>query len=375
MIIDYNVRSSSFNDYSLNRNALSIFDKSLYRGQNQKGVFIGIDDEAQLKELKETGKLLFFDPILSGNNKRSCASCHKPEQYFTDTSVTTHPQFDQKNRIARNTPSLVNAVYNHLLMLDGKHTTLENQAKDVMTNPTEMGSREGEIVKKVLSCYDYKKVFKKYLKETPQYESVNIEHISSALILYYSDFSSFYSPFDYAVNENKPVSKEVINGFNLFMSKAQCATCHFVPQFNGVKPPYVGSEFEVIGVPAHNSFKSLSNDQGRYTINPAKETKAAFRTGTIRNAAFTKPYMHNGVFNTLEEVIDFYDAGGGAGKGIQVTNQTLSSDSLKLTKQEKSDLIAFITSLSEAIPMQTIPGKLPVSKNKEINRRIAGGEY
>ena len=375
MIINYDVRSTNFNDYSLNRNSLSIFDKSLYRGQNPKGVFIGIDDDEQLKELKAVGKMLFFDPILSGNNKRSCASCHKPAQFFTDTTVTTNLQFDQKNLISRNTPSLINSVYNHLLMLDGKHTTLENQAKDVMTNPLEMGSRENEVVKKVLSCEEYKKVFKKYLKETPQYESVNLEHISSALILYYADFSLYYSPFDNAMNENKPLSGEVKNGFNLFMSKAQCGTCHFVPQFNGVKPPYVSSEFEVIGVPSDTSFKKLSSDKGRYAINPAKETNAAFRTGSIRNAPFTKPYMHNGVFNTVEEVIDFYDAGGGSGKGMNISNQTLSPDSLKLTKQEKNDLIAFIKSLTEEIPFQNIPDKLPVSKNKEINGRIAGGEY
>ena len=220
-----------------------------------------------------------------------------------------------------------------------------------------------------------KKYLKKYLKATPQYESVNLEHISSALILYYADLSSYYSPFDHAMNEKQPVSKEVINGFNLFMSKAQCATCHFVPQFNGVKPPYVGSEFEVIGTPTDTSFKTLSKDPGRYTINPSKETNAAFRTGSIRNAASTKPYMHNGVFNTLEVVIDFYDAGGGSGKGISISNQTLSSDSLKLTKKEKNDIIAFIKSLNEEIPFQNNPGKLPVSKNKEINRRVVGGEY
>ena len=122
------------------------------------------------------------------------------------------------------------------------------------------------------------------------------------------------------------------------MSKAQCATCHFVPQFNGVKPPYIGSEFEVLGVPKDIAFKSLNDDKGRHGVNPADEMDHAFRTGTIRNIAYTAPYMHNGVFKTLNEVIDFYDVGGGAGKGLSVTNQTLSSDSLKLTAEEKQDL-------------------------------------
>jgi cytochrome c peroxidase len=375
MILTYNVRTTNYNDYSLNKYATSIFDKSLYKGQNKKGVYIGIDDEKELNELKAIGQLLFYDPILSLNNKRSCASCHIPTQFFTDTTVTTNIQFDQKTPLLRNTPSLLNAVQNHLMMLDGKHTTLENQTREVVTNPIEMASNEEQVLKKILSCEDYKNVFKKYLKATPQYQSINLEHIASALMLYYSDFSSYYSPFDDAMNKKKTVSQDIQNGFNLFMSKAQCATCHFVPQFNGTKPPYISSEFEVIGVPADTSFRTISTDKGRYFINPAKETYAAFRTGSIRNAAFTKPYMHNGVFKTLEEVIDFYDAGGGKGKGLTINNQTLSSDSLKLTKKEKKDIITFIHSLTEEIPKQVAPTRLPVSKNKELNKRVIGGEY
>src|SRR5688500_15720855 len=137
------------------------------------------------------------------------------------------------------------------------------------------------------------------------------------------------------MNENKPVEESAKKGFNLFMSKAQCATCHFAPQFNGVKPPYVGSEFEVLGVPADTLYQSLSKDQGRYEINPAEETNHAFRTGTLRNIMQTAPYMHNGIFKTMDQVIKFYNGGGGAGRKLLVPNQTLSSDSLALTKQEK----------------------------------------
>ena len=375
MIRDYQVRTINYNDYTLNKHATSIFDKSLFRGQNNKGVYIGIDDTSQLEELKAAGKLLFYDPVLSVNNKRSCASCHIPAQYFTDTTVATSLQLNQKSLLPRNTPSLVNVIHNHLLMLDGKHFNLENQAKDVMTNPVELGNNEEELLKKILSFKEYKVVFKKYLKTTPQYNKVNMEHIASALILYYADFSYYESPFDNAINKKKWISTEVINGFNLFMGKAQCATCHFVPQFNGGKPPYISSEFEVIGVPADSTFKMLSPDKGRYTINPAKETNTAFRTTTIRNAAFTKPYMHNGVFNTLDEVINFYDAGGGKGKGLSVPNQTLSADSLKLSTDEKRSIIAFINALNEDIPLPAAPLKLPVSKNKLLNNRVVGGQY
>lgn len=379
MIREYKVISSSFNDYTLNDNCNSIFDKTLYRGQDVKGIYYSIDDEKTLAEIKNVGRLLFYDPILSGNNKRSCASCHNPTEYFNDTATATDLNFDGKRALPRNTPTLINTVYNHLLMLDGKHISLEGQARDVTTNPDEMGGAQADILKKVLSCGDYNETFKGLLKLTPGQKTVTFNHIASAITLYYSDFSKYQSSFDRAMNQqdrsNTLISKEAIAGFNIFMSKAQCATCHFVPLFNGVKPPYVGSEFEVIGVPEDTSFKNINKDSGRYNINPAKETLHAFRTGSIRNAPFTKPYMHNGVFKTLEEVIDFYDAGGGVGRGLAIDNQTLSSDSLKLTIIEKKSLIAFIGSLNEDIRFEAPPQKLPSSRINQLNQRKVGGEY
>lgn len=375
MIRDYQVVSISFNDYTLNNQCNSIFDKSLYNGQNVKGIYIGIDDAQTLSEIKYIGKLLFYDPILSGNNDRSCVSCHKSTEYFTDTAVATSRHFDNRQSLPRNTPSLINTVYNHLLMLDGRHISLQNQAKDVITNPAEMGGTEADILKKVLSCHQYNDAFKRFAKLTPGHTSISFDHIVSAITWYYSSFSNYYSPFDNAMNQGASIPGESERGFNLFMSKARCATCHFVPQFNGVKPPYISSEFEVIGVPEDASFKKINTDQGRFKVNPAKETLHAFRTGSIRNAPFTKPYMHNGVFNTLEEVIDFYDAGGGVGKGLSIDNQTLPSDSLRLTGTEKKEIIEFIKSLNEQIQFESPPERLPSSKNDTLNNRKTGGEY
>ena len=374
-IKQYGVYTKSYVDYSLNNAGSSIFSKDLYFGQNTKGIFLRVDDQNTLQEIERIGKLLFYDPILSGNNQRSCNSCHKSTTYFTDTILSTSFQFDRQNPLSRNTPSLINATYNHLLMLDGKHISLQNQGKDVITNPLELGSNEREVVQKILNCNEYKKAFKSFLKYTPQEKEVTIEHIVSAITMYYNKFSNYYAPFDEAMNGNKDIEAAVKQGFNLFMSKAQCATCHFVPQFNGVKPPYIGTEFEVLGVPADTGFKKLSPDKGRYDINPAVEMLNAFRTGSIRNAAYTKPYMHNGVFTTLEQVVDFYDAGGGVGKGLKVNNQTLSADSLRLTTTEKKNLIFFIHSLNENINFDAVPLKLPVSKDKELNSRKIGGEY
>jgi cytochrome c peroxidase len=377
MIRDYKVVSRSFVDYSLNKKANSIFDKQLYNGQNEKGIFLRVTDTLVLAEIEKLGKLLFYDPILSGNNKRACVSCHKSTEYFTDTLFATSLQFDKKNPLNRNTPSLVNSVYNHLLMLDGKHISLQDQVKEVISNPLEMNSGEDEILTKIVSCPDYKKAFDKLLKQTPWEEKISIDHITSAITYYYSKFSGYYAPFDEAMNNQTKytLSEDAKKGFNLFMSKAQCATCHFTPQFNGVKPPYVGSEFEVLGVPSDTSYTNISTDKGRYQVNPAFETLHAFRTGSLRNAAYTAPYMHNGVFKTLDEVVDFYDKGGGAGRGLSVSNQTLSADSLRLTADEKHLLVKFMHSLNERIVFDAPPAQLPLSKNKLLNSRKIGGEY
>lgn len=147
-IKQYRVYSKSYVDYSLNKNNTSIFNKALYNGQNPKGIFLRVDDTMALAEIDYIGKLLFYDPILSQNNLRSCNSCHKSTEYFTDTLVATSLQLNGKDRLPRNTPSLINARFNHLIMLDGKHISLQNQLKDVMTNPLEMGSNEKEVLKK-----------------------------------------------------------------------------------------------------------------------------------------------------------------------------------------------------------------------------------
>jgi cytochrome c peroxidase len=374
-INDYNVRSINFNDYTLNNRIYSIFNKNLYTSQNTKGLYSMVEDEKSLREIRHIGKLLFYDPILSGNNMRSCASCHKPTEYFTDTTFSTALQFDGKTRLPRNTPTLINSVYNHLLMLDGRHISLQAQGRDVITNATEMNSNEKELMKKVLSCKEYKNALNAFLKFTPEEKTITLNHIVSAITYFDGSFSSYYAPFDEAMNNKVQVSEEVKRGFNLFMSRAKCGTCHFVPNFNGVKPPYIGSEFEVLGTPEDTSFRELSPDKGRYLVNKAPETLHAFRTGSIRNAKFTSPYMHNGVFKTLDEVIDFYDVGGGSGKKLKVENQTLAEDSLRLTPSEKKELLAFIYSLNENISFEDPPSALPVSSDKTLKNRKPGGIY
>jgi cytochrome c peroxidase len=154
------------------------------------------------------------------------------------------------------------------------------------------------------------------------------------------------------------LNRAEINGFNLFMGKAKCGTCHFMPLFSGTKPPrYYYTETEVIGVPdKNNSTKNkLDEDEGRFAVTGLPVHKFAFKTSSLRNIALTAPYMHNGVFKTLEEVISFYNNGGGKGLKIAPKNQTLPFEKLSLTAIEKKNIISFLKTLTDTVQIVVIP--------------------
>jgi cytochrome c peroxidase len=139
-------------------------------------------------------------------------------------------------------------------------------------------------------------------------------------------------------------------GFNLFTGKAKCASCHFLPFFNGTVPPfYAHNEAEVLGVPSKPDTISakIDADEGKFALFQKDLHRFAFKTPTVRNIAKTAPYMHNGVYSDLPQVIDFYNRGGGAGIGIDLPNQTLPSDALALSKEEQEAIIAFLNSLTD----------------------------
>ena len=367
-ITKYKFSSTSNNDYSLSNEAISIFDKQLYKGQEKRGVFKGLSDSSDLNRLILLGKQLFNDPILSVNNKRSCASCHKPSTCFSDQGKIASLRLDVESMLDRNTPSLVNVLHNHLLTLDGRHVDPLDQISEVVQNPLEMGLSEKQLYKKVTAIKFYKTELNELASKT-FYKDVTVKHIYSALVAYYGSFDDSYSLFDNAMNKDTEIANDVKQGFNLFMSKAECGTCHFVPHFNGVKPPYINSEFEVIGVPMDSVYTELSEDKGRGKVHQVAEMINAFRTPTLRNCSCTDPYMHNGVFATLEEVLDFYNKGGGVGNGLRVPNQTLNSGELNLSEEEVTKVIAFVKSLDEEKVSNSEGVILPKANRKLSNRK------
>lgn len=296
------------------------------------------------KNKSDLGEKLFYDKSLSQNNDRSCATCHHPEKAFTD-GLKTNVSLTGLN-LARNTPTLTYASLQNAQFWDMRQLDLEKQSVDVIQNKDEMHGSMENIHAKILLDNDYIKLFKKAFPKTSKPEAWQIQN---AIASYVRSLNSFDSRFDnYMRGQKNSLTSQEIDGMNLFMGKAKCATCHFTPLFNGTVPPgYSKTEHEVIGTPKDASKKSISPDPGRYLYNKMPQLVGAFKTPTVRNAAITAPYMHNGVFNTLEEVVDFYNKGGGKGLGYEVDNQTLPFDELKLNKKEESALVAFMKTLTD----------------------------
>ena len=305
------------------------------------------DKTAGTKEMLALGKTLFFEKALSGNNSRSCASCHEPSKYFTDQlerniSMTGH------GRLKRNTPSLFYAAYQSTQFWDGRDSTLTGQIRDVLTDKNEMGSSVRVMEHKLSSNHYYRNAFYQAFQNS---DVITIAEIQSALSAYIESLAPMNSSFDrYMEGDRKSMTPQQQKGFNLFMGKATCGTCHFAPVFNGSTPPYFNrTEYEVLGVPRSDDFnkKILDTDPGRFAQYPVNMYRGAFKTPTVRNVAQTHPYMHNGAMKTLHTVLDFYNRGGGAGLGMQVPDQTLSGNKLNLTANEINSIIAFLNALTD----------------------------
>lgn len=326
--------------------------------------------------LVNLGKLLFFDPILSGNNKRACASCHRPENGFAEP-LEKSVMFGQDGFVGRNAPTLLNTALQKAYFHDARTTYLEDQVVEVNQNTNEMHGNFNQLVQKLKGSDEYVSLFKKSFYGTED-TTISKDGIIKAIAAYERTLISMDSKFDrYMRNEKVELTLSEKNGFNLFMGKAQCGTCHFAPLFNGTVPPnFDKTEWEIIGTPENNKNTKLDGDKGRYNVAKMDIHQFAFKTPTIRNIEYTAPYMHNGAYKNLEEIVDFYNNGGGIGHGYDVPNQTLPSDSLKLSKVEMKDIVSFMNTLSDTVGLTKKPSRLPVVKVAgQIVIRKIGGEY
>jgi cytochrome c peroxidase len=324
------------------------------------------------------GKMLFFDPVLSGNGSRSCASCHNPEKAFTD-GKTKSIAFDFKGSVSRNSPTLLNAALQSSLFHDMRVNFLEDQASEVVNNSKEMHGSFKEAAVALKQSPEYVHLFDKAFPESAD-SSLTEQQIKIAIASYVRSLISLNSRFDqYMRGDATQLTAQELKGLTLFMGKAKCGTCHFMPLFNGTVPPnFAQTEAEILGVPATTDTLNsvLDADLGKFDLYNKDLHKYAFKTPTLRNVALTAPYMHNGVYSTLEEVIDFYDRGGGLGMGIDISTQTLPPDKLDLHAEEKEALVAFMQTLTDTTGVTDVPQHLPLfPKQVVLNKRKVGGKY
>ncbi|MEO5948733.1 MAG: cytochrome c peroxidase, partial [Chitinophagaceae bacterium] len=272
----------------VNQLAKSIFDTNFFNVD-----FFSPNERYRMTpERIELGRKLFFDPILSGNKKRSCASCHFPEKAFTD-GLPTSISIDEVSLLTRNSPTLINSVFQTKQFYDSRTSTLENQLSDVVHNSNEMkGSLENTIPELKNDNY-YRTQFEKAYKN--ESDPIIKYNIANAISSYIRSLIYFNSPFDeYMRGDDSKMTAAEKRGFNLFAGKAKCATCHYIHLFNGLVPPdFTETESEVLGVPASNSKKhsKLDDDLGKYNFTKSIVHKHAFKTPTLRNIELTAPYM------------------------------------------------------------------------------------
>ena len=292
-------------------------------------------DNAWSKDKEELGKMLYFDPRLSGSNWISCATCHNPGLGWSDGLPRTIG--DGQKELGRHSPTIINSGYFENQMWDGRKKSLEDQAKGPIAASVEMNQDFDELIRelKVLPGYvsRFNKVFGK--------NALNIDNIAKAIATFERSVVSINAPYDkYWAGDKVAMSASAVNGMNVFFGKAKCGICH-----NG--PVFTDSGFHNIGVKPAGPLKV---DLGRYNESKDDFDKGAFKTPGLRDITKSPPYMHNGSEATLKDVIEFYDRGGDAKENVSPFITPLG-----LTSQEKKDLVEFLKALDGEPILVTLP--------------------
>ncbi len=276
----------------------------------------------------ELGKKLFFDPRLSGDQNMSCATCHSPLFGWSDGLSTA--KGNKSAVLGRASPTIVNSAYEKIFMWDGRKASLEDQAMGPMQAAAEMNMNIPSLIKFLNTNPEYLAAFQKAYPN----EGINETTLSKAITSFERTVISNNSPFDrWVKGEKKALSESQVRGFKVFVdpAKGNCEVCHSAPNFTD-------GGFNNIGLA---SFGDAHPDVGRFSEKPIKSMKGAFKTPTLRDITLTAPYFHDGSAATLEAVVDHYVKGGEV-----KTNLSPNLKPLNLTDEEKSDLAAFMRSLT-----------------------------
>jgi cytochrome c peroxidase len=292
-------------------------------------------DNPWSREKENLGKMLYFDPRLSGSNWISCMTCHNPGLGWGDG--LPRPFGHGQKELDRHSPTIINSGYFESQFWDGRAKSLEKQALGPIGSHVEMRQDLGELVKELKAISGYVRLFKKVFPK----EGIKEVTIAKAIGTYERSVVSKNAPYDkYFAGDKSAMSASALNGMTLFFGKAKCSICH-----NG--PAFTDSRFHNIGVKQH---RSLKEDLGRYKVTKDNFDKGAFKTPGLRHITRSGPYMHDGSEATLKEVMEFYDRGGDIAE-----NRSPFITPLELTKQEKMDLVEFMKALEGEPIITSIP--------------------
>lgn len=299
------------------------------------------DKYADITTKAALGKKLFSEKILSKDSSISCASCHKPDFAFADTLAFSIGIGGKLT--TRNTPSVLNMKNRPYYFWDGRAASLGEQALIPIQNPDEMGLPIPEAIDRLNNNPIYKLLFKKIFKQ-----AVNEKNLSAAFAAYEQTLETVDSKFDDWSNDMGKLSAKEERGRQVFLSsKAKCFDCHFQEDFTN-------DDFKNIGL-----FDGIKlNDSGRFIITRDKNDIGKFKTPGLRNIAVTAPYMHNGKFRTLEQVVEYYNDPS-VFVSDPVNIDAALSQPLNLTVKEKEELVAFLKTLTDKKYVRQVkqPGK------------------
>jgi cytochrome c peroxidase len=278
------------------------------------------------------GELLFFDPILSLDSSISCASCHRPEFAFADTLAFSVGVYGQLG--TRNTPGVTNMSARDAFFWDGRSATLEAQALEPIKNPVEMGLEIEQAIHRLKQHSQYVQWFDEVYDRLPDEAA-----LAAALAAFQRTLetsNTVWDRYNLDLISDDDIDPAIVRGKVVFDTKGKCIQCHFTPDFTG-------DEFRNVG-----TFDGVTlTDKGRFDVTGDSLDLGRFKVPGLRNVGVTAPYMHNGMFQTLREVIDFYD-NPFAFVANPINLDTLMIEPLHLSEQEKQDLEAFLHSLTDA---------------------------
>jgi cytochrome c peroxidase len=318
-------------------------------------------DNPQSPEKVELGKKLFFDRRLSGDGTMSCSTCHEPKQGYSDGLAISLNYPTTRNW--RNSPTLLGVAFQKLLFHDGRAASLEEQALFPMLSAFEMNQNLDFLEEEIRAVPEYLDLFAEVFGDP----DVTRERIAMAIAAFERTLVSRDAPLDrFLRGEENALSPQAAQGYEIFTGKGRCSRCHYGvnladDRFHALRvhenpehrndPRIAATRRFVAKVYHFPEYRTLAEDPGRYLITKDVKDWQAFKTPTLREIASTAPYMHNGIFATLDEAIEFFNAGGG--------RDNLDLQPLDLTAEERAQLKIFLEEGLTGTPAAFTYPKIP----------------